>query len=81
MVLQHAMNLRGAPWISADGCHGAAGGPKLGLRNTVKFNAKLWEHKVNFYKSHSDKTPVEVKRNFVTIRFEDHPSGNTRAGM
>lgn len=41
----HALSQRGAPWSSADGCHGAAGGPKLGLRNTVRFNAKLWGHK------------------------------------
>lgn len=71
MLLRHAINLRGAPWISADGCRGAAGGPKLGLRNIVKFNAKLWEHKANFYKNNRDKTPVEVKRNSATIRFGD----------
>lgn len=71
ILLRCAVNLSGAPQISADGCHGAAGGPKLGLRNTVKFNANLWEHKANFYKNNSDKTPVEFKRNFATIKFGD----------
>jgi len=55
MILWHAMNLRGAPWVSANGYHGATGSSKLGLRNTVKFNAKPCEHRANLYKNNSEK--------------------------
>lgn len=48
--LGHAMNQRGAWWISADGCHAAGVAPKIGWRSAVRFNGELWGHKTNCYK-------------------------------